>query len=222
VNLIACLSWYDEQPAWLAETVGSLARAGATHIVAVDGAYMLYPGAQPRSPSEQAHAIIGAAAGVGIGATVHAPPLPWVGNETEKRRWMFSAAALVAESLEDWLLVIDADELIHSASGLLEALQRTDLDVAEVLLGSAAGWAPTRRLFRAQPDPIVVWRRHCLYQTRDGRVLWDQARPGAQVQAESIWDVRIRHRHDERDLRRQDHQRTYCVRRDELKAELAC
>jgi hypothetical protein len=222
VNLIACLSWYDEQPAWLAELVASLTRAGATHIVAVDGAYVLYPGAQPRSPSEQAHAIIGTAAGVGIGATVHAPSLSWIGNETEKRRWMFSAAALIAESLEDWLLVIDADELIDTASGLLEALQRTDLDVAEVLLGSAAGWAPARRLFRAQRDPIVVWRRHCLYQTRDGSVLWDQANPGQQVPAESIWDVRIRHRHDERDQGRQDRQRTYCERRDELKVEIAC
>jgi hypothetical protein len=53
MRLIALLSFYDEPAEALAECVQSLARAGCDHVVAVDGAYALYPEGKPMSPIEQ-------------------------------------------------------------------------------------------------------------------------------------------------------------------------
>jgi hypothetical protein len=60
------LSWFDEPIGWLTELVASLA-PHIDHLVAVDGAYGLLPGAEARSPTDQAHAITGACAGAGVG-----------------------------------------------------------------------------------------------------------------------------------------------------------
>jgi len=70
VKLVALLTWYDE-PSWcLTELVASLAAAGIDHLVAVDGAYMLYPLARPQSPGEQAQAILAAAQGASVGVSL--------------------------------------------------------------------------------------------------------------------------------------------------------
>jgi hypothetical protein len=45
VNLIGILCWFDERPAALAGVVAGLAKAGVSHVVAVDGAYSLFPNA---------------------------------------------------------------------------------------------------------------------------------------------------------------------------------
>jgi hypothetical protein len=37
--VIACVSWWQEPPGFLAELVASLGRAGVDHLVAVDGSY---------------------------------------------------------------------------------------------------------------------------------------------------------------------------------------
>jgi hypothetical protein len=127
------LSWFDERTDWLAELVASLAAVGVDHLVAVDGAYGLYPGARGSSGSEQASVVLGAAHGAGIGVTVHVPAFPWPGNEVEKRTVLFALGHLVAQPYDDWLVVADADEVWESGD-LRADLADCAADVAEVML----------------------------------------------------------------------------------------
>jgi hypothetical protein len=217
MRLIACLSWYDEQPAQLAELVASMARAGVDHVVAVDGAYALFPCARGGSPSEQADAITHTARGAGLGVTVHVPAGPWAGNEVAKRSWLFELAHLLAEPGEDWLWVLDADEVIDTADGLREQLERCETDVAEVLLVDETGVSALRMLFRAQQGGIRVTGTHSTYIDRRGRRLW--APTGSMAEAEQLFDVRVRHRPHTRRRERDLARRRYITVRDDVGAE---
>jgi hypothetical protein len=209
------LSWFDEPIGWLTELVASLA-PHIDHLVAVDGAYGLLPGAEARSPTDQAHAITGACAGAGVGVTLHQPNAPWSGNETEKRSSLFALAHAVAAPGDDWLWVIDADEVVSRAVGLRRALMETDCDVAEVLLGGGEGYQSQRRLFRAHPQGITVTGTHYTYVDGDGLMLWGD---GDVVPAEQLWGVRVEHRTAERPGRRHEKRRVYYRRRDDLGIE---
>jgi hypothetical protein len=220
MRLIALLSWYQEDVAWLAELVASMARAGVEHVVAVDGAYALFPQARGQSPSEQAQTVLATAAGAGIGVTVHSPALPWPGNEVQKRSWLFAAAHLVAEHGRDWLWVCDADEVIETAPDR-EALGASSSVVAEVLLVQDDGAHPVRRLFRAHSRGITVNGRHGRYVDGAGRVLWDSCDPASQVEAVSAWGVRMRHRSSQRAAARTSARLAYYQRRDTRHLEAA-
>jgi hypothetical protein len=211
------LAWYDEDPAMLAELTASMARAGVDHVVAVDGAYSLFPHAKGGSPSEQAVTVLQTARGAQMGVTVHVPPHPWVGNECEKRSFMFDAAHLLAEPGEDWLWVLDADEVIEAAGDLRGDLALTIEDVAEVLLVEDGGVSPMRMLFRAQMGGIRVVGSHSTYLDMLGRQLWAPA--GELVAAEQLFDVRVRHRPAARSMAREQAQQRYCDLRDEVNAE---
>lgn len=223
MRLIALVSWFDEQAAWLAELVASLATAGVDHVVAVDGAYALYPHGRGNSGSEQGRVVAATALGAGMGCTVHQPAFPWVGGEVEKRSVMFALGHLAAVPDEDWLVVADADEVWEQPHGLRDALSGTELDVAEVMLVERTGHgrsnAMIRKCFRAQPGGIWVEDRHCRYVAADGRVLWDQARRGEEVEALTLMDVRVLHRPGEREAHRTVDRLDYYVRRRELNAE---
>ena len=93
MKLIAILCWYDERPSWLAGVTASLARLQVAHLVAVDGAYGLYPKGHGCSGTEQQQTIVETCRAAGIGTTVHTPPEPWFGNEVEKRNLAFQLAA---------------------------------------------------------------------------------------------------------------------------------
>jgi hypothetical protein len=223
VRLIALLSWFDERPSWLAELVASLARAGVDHLVALDGAYGFYPQAKGSSGSEQAEVITGAALGAGMGVTVHVPHQPWFGNEVEKRTALFAFGNQIAEAGEDWLIVADGDEVWTDGHDLKGALEATALDVVEVVLYERTvtgerGHSPIRKCFRAQP--IRVMGHHARYVADDERVLWDAARPGLQVEAETLWGVKVRHRPAEREALRNVNRNAYYKRRADLKAEV--
>lgn len=225
MRLIALLSWFDERADWLAELVASMARAGVDHVVAVDGAYAMYPQARGNSDTEQAQAVTATALGAGMGVTVHVPQHSWVGNEVEKRSFLFAAGHLAAEPGVDWLWVCDADEVITQAAGVRDALEATSLDVAEVLLEEhvAQGefeWnrAPIRKLFRAHPAGITVEGHHARYVDGDGGVLWDASRP-VHVDAESLWDVRVLHRPAAREAYRTAKRHAYYERRRDFALE---
>lgn len=217
MRLVACLAWFDEDAGMLAELVAGIARAGVDHAVAVDGSYALFPQARGGSPAEQAAAVLYAARGAGIGVTVHVPPHPWVGNECEKRSFLFDAAHLAAEPYEDWLLVIDADEVVEVVGTFRDALTEAVEDVAEVLLVEGDGVSPARRLFRAQPGGIRVVGTHSTYLGADGRALW--APVGPLEPAAQLYDFRIRHRPTARSVTREQAQERYCRVRDEVGAE---
>lgn len=112
MRLHAILAWYAEPPTWLANTVTSLAAAGIDHLIAVDGAYALYPEAKAKSGFEQAETIQRVCDGAGMALTLHQPQTPYMGNEVEKRTLAFNLLNATAKPFEDWVVVIDADEIV--------------------------------------------------------------------------------------------------------------
>jgi hypothetical protein len=226
MRLIALLSWYDE-PTWcLTELVASLAAAGIDHLVAVDGAYLLYPEGRAQSPGEQAQAILAGAQGAGIGVSLFSGREVWFGNELEKRSFTFAAGHLVAEPEVDWLWVVDADERIQETLGLRHALEETEHDVASLLMdevneGTREGVLPIRKFFRAQPTGIHLEHNHYTYMTGDGRLLYEgfNAPSDDLVECEHLPFVRIDHRGGRAPMRVAQAQ-TYYDRRKELAAEL--
>ena len=80
MKLVAVLIWYDEDPELLYETVTRLGRIPVDALVAVDGAYDLYPGATGSSPPSNHAAIGDAARTIGVSATIHSPARPWEGR----------------------------------------------------------------------------------------------------------------------------------------------
>lgn len=215
MKILGLLAFYDEQPEHLVEAIASLADAGISQIIAVDGAYQLYPDAQPASPPDQHEAIIDTAQTKGIGCTLHIPAQPWAGNEIEKRTVMFAIAHALAMPYEDWLWVHDSDEVVIHHNNLPGALEATDKDVCAVLHGEP-GVRPRseRRLFRAHPQGIQVKRAHYLYFDGDGRVLWG---PG-QIDRDLL-DVQILHRPRLRTQQRRDNRDVYYEHRLLTRAE---
>ena len=107
MKIIGLLSWYDEAPQWLATAVTGFARV-CDHIIAVDGAFALYPGARPCSHPLQAEAVMSTAESAGVALTLHRPNDLFWGNEVEKRNLTIKLASAYAQE-GDWLMVFDAD-----------------------------------------------------------------------------------------------------------------
>ena len=112
--IYACMSWYRESPTWLTYTVASAARF-CDHLIAVDGAYALYPD-RPRGSSgaDEHEAIARACNAAGIGFTLHVPSGPWLRNEVGKRQAMTELFVQLGRP-GDWCFVIDADEVVIEA-----------------------------------------------------------------------------------------------------------
>lgn len=223
MKLAALLCWWNEDPAWLHDVIQALPLAGVTQLVACDGAYQNFPAGTPASPHEQAEAIMTAAHDAGIPCDLYQPHALWA-NEPAKRTHSFRLADAIRP---DWLLVIDADEVILEApADLHDRLQASDADYAEVCSLDApssvlaAGFldsetaipnvmlsrvvTPRRCLFRWTPG-ITVGPRHFDYVTRDGRNLWG-TRPGQPLQ---IRQMVIDHRNEHRERGRQELARAY-------------
>jgi hypothetical protein len=168
VKVAALLSWFDEDPAQLAEMVHSLARIDVDLLVAVDGRYATFnPKAPAHSDHEQLYAIKLAAGEAGIEYETHTPLVPWA-SEIAKRNFLFRTAEL---HKPDWYFVIDGDEVIPSDFNAKRHLEATDRDAAAVTLREAVGDSPLRMFFRAIPG-LRVERNHHTYVTPDGRRLW--------------------------------------------------
>jgi len=233
MRIVGLLSWYEENPAWLAEMIASLPSAGISHLIALDGAYALYPGAAPRSDSSNVEAIQAACTAVGLTYSIHQPVEVWEGNEVEKRSALFELAEQVTTE-EDWYFVMDADETITSVpSNFRTRLARTRLDVAMVTFyeppqedsGPAIDFRwqrkqryPIRVLFRAVRGLRVV-QNHWTYVTPDGRRLWGQNKRTLEP-ALDCTDLEIFHRSNLRHEERRADQYAYYATRDEEMAEL--
>jgi len=207
MGITALLSWYQEDPAWLDRCIRSLEHAGIDRIIAIDGAYQLYPRARNRSGIAQHEAITRAAYHIGAGLTIHIPETPWHGNEIEKRSFMFALGDHISQP-GDWHLIIDADEVITSTPpDLHDRLASTTFDVAQVTFSEPSHTG--RR--RAYPIPILFraglgircQTNHYTYITRDGRKLWgnattDQLAPRIDLTAAFTVDHLTEHRHEDR------------------------
>jgi hypothetical protein len=226
-RIVALLSWFDEQPAWLAELVASMGRAGVDHVVAVDGAYGAYPDGTGNSGSEQAQVVAATALGAGMGCTIHIPSEAWAGNEIEKRTFLFALAHLVAVPDRDWLWVLDGDEVITESAGLKEALEGTDKQVATVNLwegvcsGEHENTSMTlRMLFRAQRTGISVQGHHAHYRSGDGQVLWNACQPTNETPVLPLERmVHVRHRPGDRQAYRNRKRLGYYDRTKDMNLE---
>lgn len=206
--IVGLLSWYEEPSSWLAECVASVAKLCA-HLIAVDGPYAAFPGAlrKPSSGSDQADTIARTAAGAGIGCTIHSPRKPWWGGEVEKRDYMFRLAKTFTTET-DWLLRIDADEVLDAPADTRDLLADTDLDVAEVTIWDRDGSSsPFRCLFRALPD-LAIEQAHYVV-TAGPKVLVGNSTVHKQEPALPLWDVRLEHRTMQRPAERQRQKRAY-------------
>jgi len=242
------LCWYNEPPSWLAATVSSLARIGVDHVVAMDGAYLLFPDGRPRSNLAEAQAILMAADAVGIGATVYQPETLWYGGEPEKRTELFKIASAHGTPGEDWLFVIDADEVItKDCPTIKDELAGTDALVAH---GRIEQWwddhqanPDTARIARMMPHPTVFGHlqsrffriienmrcdtTHFTYVGEWEGVSWtlrgDKAgRVLGYTQADAFTPdrlVNIEHRDPLRDLTRATLKKDYYEKRDEMGIE---
>lgn len=222
MRIVALLSWYDEPISWLAETVASASKL-ADHILAVDGAYSAFPGStrRPASPTEQADVITRTAAGCGMGSTVHARrDQPWWGGEVQKRDWMFRAADLLTDPC-DWLLVIDADEVLTFSPGDTRSiLAESALSVGEILLEGTDGSSTLdRRLLRARRG-LAVEGAHYVWTAPRENGGKDVLRGNSHLQdlapAEMLWDVRLEHRESDRSARRKARKAEYYEQLPEL------
>lgn len=234
MKCIALLNWYDESPLWLAATIASLASV-CEHVVAIDGAYELYPGGRPRSGAEQAEAIVQTAHGAGLGLTLHQPHAVYQGNEIEKRNLLVQLAMQVAEVGVDWLFRIDADEVVRKVPfDLHKRLAETPFNVGECTLGtrldlyqpSIAETARTmpirgeweqqnlRFLYRAMPG-LHIAVNHYTYMTGDGVRLSEPR----DADAGDFTDLKLEHRHHFRSRDRDEHAQAYYERRNALAIE---
>lgn len=204
--LIACLAWYDEQPVHLTRCIRGAAAAGATHVVAVDGAYAHYPATRAISPPGQQSAIRTVCRDLGLSLTLHAPTSAWH-TEMQKRTLLLALGHAHAEPYEDWLLVVDADEDYTHAEGLRDTLRTTPHDVASPLLieqdaqGTVTNRIHVRKAFRTHPQGIRVHAAHYLYVRGDGELVWQGGNNGT-VPTRDLPEHVVMHRATERTARR--------------------
>lgn len=228
-RIIGLLNFYDEPIPDLVACLEGLASAGTDHVVAVDGAYALYPDGKPASDPNQHAALVLSARQLGLGLTLHNPNAVWVGNEVQKRSFLFGLGWAVAEP-GDWFWVIDADEVVMRApDDLKDRLAATEHDAVEVealdtvaLRANQPDWPPrfaVRQLFRAQP--ITTETNHNAYVTGDGRLLRGFDRDDLPIESalDLTRDVLVEHRPDRREFARLLAKQMYYAARDEAAVE---
>lgn len=141
----AALPYWNERPEDLDACIRGLASV-AGRVVALDGAYVRYPGATVTSDPAQADAIRAAAKAVGLDATIITIDRLWAG-QVEKRCHLLAAASVGS----DWIVTVDADHVISAdrehirfmlenvREDVLEAAFRTPVNPKRSMAASAAG-----------------------------------------------------------------------------------
>jgi len=225
--LIALLAFYDEEPAFLDAYVAGIALAGARKLVAVDGAYALYPGGRAVSPPDQRQALRDACARHDVALSLHTPLSTWDTGEVGKRSRLMRLADLVSKR-GDWHLVLDGDEHIATVPDDLAGwLASYTGDVAEIhLVRQIHADRPSdedhhsmhRRLFRARVG-LHVQSNHSTYVTADGRVLWCAGDPDLEEPCASLPDLIVTHMTRHRPEPRHHARGVYYTRRYELNVE---
>lgn len=158
------LCWYDESASWLGTATAGLARF-CDHIVAVDGAYALYPDSKARSHPNQAEAIVHTAEAQGVAVTLHQPADVWWGNEVEKRNKSLDIVRAYAEEGEDWLCIFDADYHIKvcQPDSIRHELSTTDCDVATYGIVEGEDWLALENPLATETSIKTEW----VTKTRD-------------------------------------------------------
>jgi hypothetical protein len=124
-------------------------------------------------------------------------------NEVEKRTAMFDLA-MPFTTEDDWLLVIDADEILsHVPGDTRERLAKLEADVAEVQLwvrGDQDDAFTARRFFRALRGMKYDGAHYVVTAPTDTGVKILSGDPDRQrlESAAELWDVRLEHRSSQR------------------------
>jgi hypothetical protein len=227
-RIVALLSFYDEATEFLHDAIASLNGVADT-LVALDGAYALYPNAQPSSGARAHKTIRRAARDAGINLDLIIPTKPWADNEVEKRTALFRHGERHAHPFTDWYLILDSDDMISATPTDLHAcLADTTMDVGEVIVVESNphpidGKPPIAkfempRLFRAIPG-IAVVHNHFTYRTPDGRNLWGNARTQRLEPRIPIHELVLEHRTHYRSARRRQAAVDYYRTRDKARVE---
>lgn len=223
MKITAALAWYDEKPETLRRMIHSLAGTCDT-LVALDGAWQLFPDAAKQSAIAEGLAIIEATQAAGVELVIRTPEQLFDSQVAKRAELM----RLANTTEPDWVLVIDADEHIEHTdpAALRAALAVTSSDVARVQIRNIGRDirnttpGPIRRLYRAATKPTVE-TAHNGYRTHDGR--WLHGDP-AFVQLEPAVDLsahlQLVHDHDARDFPRHLRSRRYYMERRRVGAEL--
>jgi hypothetical protein len=225
VRLTALLAFYDEQPKDLILYVASLTQAHVDNLIAIDGAYQLYPHTTHHSPPTQHATLAAACQQARIPLHLHIPEHAWQGNEPEKRTALFQLAHQQSDP-DDWWIVLDTDELIQTApTDMRDRLQRTDHATAEVtvcdtlaLQANQPNWPAyfkQRRLYRAQP--IHLGHSHADYHAADGTHLGLDPLTTPTL---SLHDLTIWHAPQRRNQTRQQAKADYYQTREQTGNEL--
>ncbi len=108
--ITAALAWFDEDPEDLYRFVRAL-DGFVDRLVAVDGGYERYPGAEIRSNRDEEYAIREACADITLPVDILIPDSIWRG-QIEKRTFLIQQAAAGS----DWVFTLDADHILHGVS----------------------------------------------------------------------------------------------------------
>jgi hypothetical protein len=221
--ITAMLNWYDEEPDELRRVVGDLARLGVDRVVAVDGPYANFPGADDMPISwVQAHeALRDQVLARGMLYIGVSNPVPWTGDEVAKRKFMLDLALGVTPAGE-WLMIYDADyELVECGVDIPGLLARLDEDALDITFTTAPpipdGDHPMRMFLRAAPG-LHMGNNHYTYFYADGRKSTVMA-DGSALAGHWTRAVRVYHAHHDRPAERHDRQAAYYHVRDTQKLE---
>lgn len=212
--IVGVLVWYDESPEMLANAVSGFARV-CDQIVAVDGAYALYPQAKPCSHPGQASTILHAAEAAGAGCLVHRPQKLFMGNEVEKRNLSLELARPFDPN---WILVFDGDfQIAECHPELVRAdLAATDLNVASYELcektAAVSDYTQIRAIYRWTDDLVYGPAHYVVRGTYDG----ERQELRGQDEAEALWlgNLSAYHLKEEREKTRRDSWASYTKIRD--------
>jgi hypothetical protein len=169
--IAALLSFYDEPPKFMRELVESLRLIDCRQLVAMDGAYALYPNAEPSSPEKCRKALRQACYQNGVKLTWDEPDAPWE-TEAAKRTELFRLAETVTME-DDWYCRIDGDErFIQAPKDLPETLDGLKARAATAeLIEPDGSWQSLRVFYRAERG-IQVVGNHYTYELPDGTRLY--------------------------------------------------
>ena len=182
MRLFALISFYDESPDMLKQSVRHALKVGCTDILALDGAYAHYPHLEPVSDPACYQAIRDAA-----GTTPCTIEQITGATEAGKRTRLFEMAYEHDATPDDYLFVQDADHAIVNPQDI-KPLLTEDVYCTLGIEGDSArynaltGRRYPRLVYRAVPGLHVHPRVHWWYIDGEGRTLWGyNAIPGGRL-----------------------------------------
>jgi hypothetical protein len=174
MRLIACLNTYNEIEL-LPRCLEAL-RGVADLVIAVDGAYRGFPAERPASDDGTWQLLqrVEHASPEWLRA-VRAPRDFWPNQEIKRNAYLRQADALAREG--DWLLQVDADEIVLTECGLNEFLCVTRADCVFVTMqdhderGPVGAASLLGKVYRWSPG-LRYGEEHWLLHRADGGLLW--------------------------------------------------